>query len=101
MSSTIHGLFATRREAELAVEHLVQDHGRDRADVFVAPEGSRNSAGTEAFGGDVESHPQNTDNANEPALNGRIEVSVDVNDDDQDAIEQIMREAGAEDVRRD
>jgi hypothetical protein len=28
---TITGLFQTRREAELAVEHMVQDYGLDRS----------------------------------------------------------------------
>jgi hypothetical protein len=31
MSSEVQARFATRRDAELAIEHLVQQHGIDRA----------------------------------------------------------------------
>ncbi len=58
MERTIVASFATRREADLAIEHLVQQHGIDRTDVFVGAPGEANSAGTKAAGADVESgHP--------------------------------------------
>ncbi|WP_314963092.1 hypothetical protein [Bradyrhizobium cosmicum] len=37
MESTIIGGFDTRRGAELAVEHVVQECGVPRSDVFVQP----------------------------------------------------------------
>ena len=50
--------FDTRRDAETAVEHLVQEHGINRADVFVRAAGKANTAGVRAAGGDIESgHP--------------------------------------------
>ncbi len=58
MERTIIGSFSTRRQAELAVEHLVQEHGIARTDVFIQAQGRANSAGTELAGADIESgHP--------------------------------------------
>jgi hypothetical protein len=55
MPSTITAKFDTRREAEMAVEHLVQAHHIERTDIFITPEGSENSAGEEIAGSDTES----------------------------------------------
>ena len=76
MDGTISGRFATRREAELAVEHLVQDLGVDRAAVTIRPEGAENSAGVEAAGADVESGHPGVARQGEPKLAGRIEIRV-------------------------
>jgi len=89
MSQTLRSTFATRREAELVIEHLVQEHGIERTDIFVAPEGEANSAGEEISGSDqaaaAPTEPARTDGA----LNGRIEVSVDVQDD---ALATVIRD---------
>jgi hypothetical protein len=69
MGSTIERTFATREKAELAVEHLVQEHGFERTDIFVAPKGDYNSSGETA---DMEA-----------AGNGPISVSIDLEDDDR------------------
>src|SRR3712207_8480283 len=45
---TITGSFNTRREAEMAVEHLVQDYGLDRSRVHVRPAGEENTSGNVA-----------------------------------------------------
>lgn len=50
MSTTIKALFPGRREVELAVEHLVQEYGVERTDIFIEPAGSKNSAGDEPAG---------------------------------------------------
>ncbi|MGF7159552.1 hypothetical protein FHS85_001171 [Rhodoligotrophos appendicifer] len=47
MGKTIVGTFETREQAELAVEHLVQELGLDRSDVFVAAAEAENTAGEE------------------------------------------------------
>ena len=52
MSQTLKTTFATRRDAELAVERLVQEHGVERSDIFIAPEGDANSAGEAVSGSD-------------------------------------------------
>lgn len=43
MERTIVANFDTRRDAETAVEHLVQEHGIDRADIFVRAPGAANA----------------------------------------------------------
>ena len=35
MATTIVGTFATRRDAELAVEHLVQEHGIEPTEISI------------------------------------------------------------------
>lgn len=94
---TIEGTFSTREGAERAVEHLVQEHGVDRSDVFVQPVGDENSAGTEVGGADV---PQGESDGTHlpPALSGAILVSADVSRDDLAKAEAAMREAGASEI---
>ncbi|MFD1949638.1 hypothetical protein ACFSGX_02505 [Sphingomonas arantia] len=100
MSNTIVGTFDTRRAADIAVEHLVQEYGLDRAAIMVAPVSDANSAGVEAAGADVESgHPDiETDAA--PALAGALTVTVDMNADEAEAVEQAFSDAGATKVER-
>jgi hypothetical protein len=50
---TITGSFNTRREAEMAVEHLVQEYKLDRTRVQVRPAGEENTAGVVASGADA------------------------------------------------
>jgi hypothetical protein len=45
VDSTIIGTFDTRRNAELAVEHVVQECDVTRENVFIQPVSSANSAG--------------------------------------------------------
>lgn len=95
MGKTITGTFSTRREAEIAVEHLVQQYGLERADIFVEPASSENSAGVAPSGGDAPSgHPASQPD-DDAALNGALLVSVDVNEDETQAVEKSFREAGA------
>lgn len=50
---TITGSFSTRRDAEMAVEHLVQEYGLDRSRVQVRPAGEANTSGDVASGADA------------------------------------------------
>lgn len=78
MSSSIEKTFATRADAELAVERLVQQVGLTRTDIFVAAAGDDNSAGDTLSGGDA---PVPLEvGRDDGALEGGITVSVDVND---------------------
>lgn len=99
-TTTITGTFATRRAAEIAVEHLVQEYGLDRSDVFIEPQSAENSAGTEPSGGDVAAAEPQADSAQEPALNGSLLVSVDLGADKLDDAEAAFRDAGATHVAR-
>ncbi|AQR61426.1 hypothetical protein BZG35_06980 [Brevundimonas sp. LM2] len=95
MSQTLKTTFATRREAELAVEHLVQQHGLERTDIFVAPEGGENSAGEDISGSDRAAAEPSVEPRTDAALNGRIEVSVDLQDDDQvAAVREVFQDMG-------
>jgi len=74
-TTTIYATFKTREAAELAVEHLVQQHGIAHPDIFVQPVGSKNSAGSAPSGGDVIDEGEVRTDA---PLDGEIEVSADI-----------------------
>jgi len=96
MSPSVCGRFATRREAELAVEHLVQDHGVDRTAVTVRAAGPENSAGTAAAGADVESGHPGVEKHGDPKLAGMIEVRVACGAADRGLVALVLRETGGE-----
>jgi hypothetical protein len=74
-TTTIRATFKTREAADLAIEHLVQQHGISRSDIFVQPVASENSAGYAPSGGDV---GNNGDVRTDAPLEGEIEVSADI-----------------------
>lgn len=78
MPETLSGKFGTRREAEMAVERLVQEYGIDRSAVRIAPVGSANSAGDESAGSDTAAGEPTPPSRSDAALEGDIVVSVDV-----------------------
>lgn len=99
MATTIKAVFPSRREVELAVEHLVQEYGIERTDIFIEPAGSRNSAGDEPSGADAESgHPGHAATAQGAAYEGELIVSVDMNEDETDLVAEAFRTAGATDI---
>jgi hypothetical protein len=81
MSTTLNGKFKTRRDAEMAVERMVQEHGLERTDIFISAAGADNTAGEEKAGSDDEADVPASEDEGGPALNGDIEVSVDLDDD--------------------
>lgn len=101
MERTISATFETRRDAETAVEHLVQEHGLIRADIFVRAMGNANSAGIRPAGADVESAHSASDERGQPKLAGPIELSVDCHGDQLATVESTLREAGGKQLRRD
>ncbi|MBR0958780.1 hypothetical protein [Bradyrhizobium japonicum] len=96
MESTIIGEFDTRRGAELAVEHVVQECGVPRSDVFVQAAGDANTVGTRPAGSDVKAAPAPQ---GRQKLEGLIEVSVDFHGDTPERIADALRSAGATTVR--
>lgn len=96
MESTIIGEFDTRRGAELAVEHVVQECGVPRTDVFVQPVGDANTSGTRPAGPDAKAAPAPEGHQK---LEGRIEVSVDFHGDAPEKIADALKSAGAKAVR--
>lgn len=99
MSQTLKTTFATRRDAELAVEHLVQEHGIERSDIFIAPAGAANSAGEAVSGSDQPGGPPSEPGRSDAALNGRIEVSVDLQTDGlASAVQTVFRDMSGSDA---
>lgn len=99
MGTTLKASFDTRRGAEMTIERLVQEFGIERTGIFVAAEGSKNSAGEEKAGSDTEAGSPSPDNRNDASLKGRVTVSVDIEDDDHAAkVRSAFAEFGAEDV---
>jgi len=97
--ATITASFSTRRQAELAIEQLVQEHEIDRSDIFVTPEGDENSAGSEEDGADAESGHPDVDPAGDSALAGNLSVSIDLADEkDLAAVSAVLEEHGGEDI---
>jgi hypothetical protein len=87
--------FPPRECADVAVEHLVQEYGLDRAFIYVEPTDERNSAGLEPSGGDhAAAGPGHGDRVDAP-LNGAIQVSVPVEQAKLGVLRKALHEAGA------
>ena len=91
-TTTINAAFETREAADLAVEHLVQQHGVARADIFIQSATSDNTAGFAPSGGDA-SHDGGA--RRDAPLNGEIEVSADIRSSLVPAVERAFGELGA------
>jgi len=96
LESTIIGEFDTRRDAELAVEHVVQDCGVPRSAVFVQPLGGANTSGTRPAGADAKAAP--TPEAHQK-LDGLLEVSVNCHGGNPERIAAALKGAGAKAVQ--
>lgn len=96
MPVTLKGKFDTRREAEMAVERLVQEHRIDRRAVQIAPEGSANSAGDETAGSDTPAGAPTVPGRSDAALAGEIVVSVEVSDDQAGKVRSAFAEFDGE-----
>lgn len=91
-TTTIRATFDTRAAADLAVEHLVQQHGISRPDIFIQSATHQNTTGTTPSGGDV-SHEEGA--RNDAPLGGEIEVSADIAASQIAAVQRSLGEAGA------
>ena len=99
MGTTLTAQFETRREAEMTIERLVQEHGIERTDIFVAATGKENTAGEDIAGSDARAGEPSVEERHDGALNGSIEVSVDVEDESKaDVIRKSFAEFSAHDV---
>ena len=81
MGTTLNASFETRREAEMTVERLVQEHAIDRADIFVAAADDENTAGEAQAGSDTDADEPSPETRHDSPLNGAVTVSVDIEDD--------------------
>jgi len=89
---TIRATFATRAEADLAVEHLVQQHGIARPDIFIQSTTADNTVGSAPSGGDVSRDEGARDDA---PLGGEIEVSADIASRQNATVQRSLGAAGA------
>ena len=96
---TIVARFDTRRDAETAVEHLVQEHGIDRADIFVRAPGVANTAGSRAAGADIESGHAGVEKRGQTELAGPIEVSVECEAGRATLVKSTLEKDGATSLR--
>ena len=99
MERTIVVNFETRRDAESAVEHLVQEHNINRSDIFIRAAGEPNTAGVRPAGADVESGHPGVERHGDPKLAGPIEVSVDCHGDQSKLVSSVLEKAGGAQVR--
>ena len=81
MGTTLNATFETRREAEMSVERLVQEHGLERSDIFVAAANDENTAGEEQAGSDTDAGEPSPEARDDAPLNGAVIVSVDIEDE--------------------
>ena len=97
--ATLTARFRTRRQADLAIEQLVQDQGVERTDVFVEADGADASSGVEADAADVESGHPGVEASGDPVLGGAILVSVDLADRERgEKLAHVLRGLDAESV---
>jgi hypothetical protein len=102
MGTTLTAQFQTRREAEMTVERLVQEHGIERTDIFIAAVGPDNTAGEEVAGSDAKAGAPSVEKRDSASLKGPIEVSVDLEDEAKEAaIREAFAEFKAQDVEQD
>lgn len=91
-TTTIRATFETRAAADLAVEHLVQQHGISRPDIFIQSATLENTAGTSPSGGDA----FHEDGARGDApLGGEIELSAEIAVSQIATVQRSLGEAGA------
>lgn len=98
-SDGISAMFGSRREADLAVEHLVQEHGIERDVIFVQAAGETGTTGTRVVGADASSGGTTTRERTDAPLNGEIKLTVAVTENDHSAVDRVLREAGAHQIR--
>lgn len=92
-NKTIIATFETREAADLAVEHLVQQVGLERTDIFIRAAGRENSSGADISGGDAAA--VNGDARDDARLGGEIEVSADISAEKTAVLHRAFGDLGA------
>lgn len=98
MDRCLTGRFETRRDAELAIEHLVQEQGVERDRISVLPLGARNTVGTRIAGSDAADGQPGTRERDDAALHGAVEISVRLANGRSEAVRRTLLESGARDL---
>lgn len=92
-------IYQTREQADLAVEHLVQEYGVNRATIFVGPVNRENTSGVEISGGDAPSGDRGTHVRQDAPLNGTIRVTVAATNHELAMLRHALEDAGAVEVQ--
>lgn len=92
-------VYSTREQADLAVEHLVQEHGMDRSVIFVEPVEESNSSGEQASGGDAASGDEGSQTRDDAPLNGAIRLTVAASQHELSLLRGALEKAGATSVQ--
>ncbi|OYU92032.1 hypothetical protein RPMA_27140 [Tardiphaga alba] len=95
MDLEVKAAFRDRRAAEIALEHLVQEIGLERTDIFIAANGAQNTSGSRQAGADVHGSLAES-RAAAPVLEGEINMSVGCDREKVDRVAQALRDAGGE-----
>lgn len=98
MDRSLTARFETRRDAELAIERLVQEQGIDRDRISVLPVGAQNTVGTRIAGSDAPDGQPGTRERDDAALHGAVEISVNLQGGRADTVRRTLMEAGARDL---
>lgn len=96
MPQTVAAEFDTRRDAEMSVEHLVQEYGLNRSAISIVSVTDENSAGTQIAGSDLDGGKPKEDVVTQPALSGRLRVLVEVDEAQQDKVLKTFTTYGGE-----
>jgi hypothetical protein len=91
-------VFRTRADADLAIEHLAQEHGIDPAFIYAEPVADENSAGVAASGGDHAAGAPSHQERPDAPLHGTIQLTVPVKHAKLAALIKVLEDAGAADI---
>lgn len=80
MTTVLKGEFDTRRQAEMAIERLVQEYGVDRGAIEVVAAGDDNSVGVERAGSDDPAGAPSETPRDDAPLEGALVVTVTLDD---------------------
>ena len=92
-------IFRTREDADLAVEHLVQEYRVDRAAIFAEPVEEENSSGVAISGGDAPSGDVGSRARKDAPLHGLIRLTVATGRHEEGLLRKSLQDAGAVEVR--
>lgn len=99
MHDGLAALYSTREQADLAIEHLVQQHGVERSAIFVEPVDEANTAGAAISGGDAPSGDAGSHSRTDAPLGGAIRLTVASSEHEQILLRKVLEEAGAREVQ--
>ena len=91
-------IFRTRADADLAIEHLTQEHGIDPAFIYAEPVDDENSAGVAASGGDHAAGAPSHQERPDAPLHGAIQLTVPVKHAELAALIKVLEDTGAVDI---